>query len=281
MKGSARYPLIVFVLVIITQAIGSYLEGDSGGPVSRRPPIELAPDGGPELAPPGRLDPVADIEVGPKRNSVGTAFAIRDDGVWLTARHVVDGCDKVGIIIGERRAVAADRVEINPRADMAILWTRRKSPAMAIASAPLRVNQAGYHFGFPGSRPGQATSKLIGRLRARSIGRYRITEPAIAWAETARAPDFDRLGGISGGPAVNSRGEIIGVTFAGSKRRGRIFTTAPQSMEQLLKAANIQPNGRQSADLDVSGPTMENFVKYGDALRRQLTVAQVICRVIE
>ena len=281
MKGSARYPLIVFVLVIITQAIGSWLENDSGGFVSRRPPIELAPDGGPEIPPPRVLDPVADIEVGPKRNSVGTAFAIRDDGVWLTARHVVDGCDKVGIVVGDRRAVAANRVEINQRADMAILWTRGSSPAMAISRTPLRENQAGYHFGFPGSQPGQATSTLIGRLRARSVGRYYMTEPAIAWAETARVPDTDRLGGISGGPAVNSRGEIIGVTFAGSERRGRIFTTAPQSMDQLLDAAKIRPNGRPSASLNLGGPTAANFVEYGNALRRQLTVAQVICRVFE
>ena len=281
MKGSARYPLIVFVLVIITQAIGSWLESDSGSPVSRRPPIELAPDGNAELLPPGRFDPVADIEVGPKRSSVGTAFAIRDDGVWLTARHVVDGCDRVGIVVGERRAVAADRVEVNSRADMAILWTRGNVPAMAISRDPLRVNQAGYHFGFPGSQPGQATSKLIGRLKARSVGRYRITEPAIAWAETARVPDTDRLGGISGGPAINSRGQIIGVTFAGSKRRGRIFTTAPLSMDHLLSAANISPNGRPSAGLDLGVPTAENFVAYGEALRRQLTVAQVICRVFE
>ena len=112
----------------------------------------------------------------------------------------------------------------------------------------------------------------------RTTGRYRHTEPVIAWAELRRVPLTESLGGISGGPALNANGEIVGVTVASSKRRGRVYTTAPISMDQLLSQAKVEPNGLPSAGLNTS-PADSNFIDYGIALRRQLTVAQVICRI--
>ncbi len=112
----------------------------------------------------------------------------------------------------------------------------------------------------------------------RTTVRYRHTEPVIAWAERRRSPQTDTLGGLSGGPALNAKGEIVGVTVASSKRRGRVMTTAPSSLETMLSMARVQPAGIPSAGLN-AGPRNGNFIEYGTALRRQLTVAQVICRV--
>ncbi len=121
------------------------------------------------------------------------------------------------------------------------------------------------------------TSKLLGRRNLRTTGRYRQTEPVIAWAEQARAPQTDTLGGISGGPALNAAGEIVGVTIASSRRRGRVYTTAPISMDSMLKLADARARGRPSAGL--GAPSPDGYVEYGVALRRQLTVAMVVCRV--
>ena len=112
----------------------------------------------------------------------------------------------------------------------------------------------------------------------RTVGRYRVTEPVIAWADRQRVPDtFGSLGGISGGPAFNANGRVIGTTVAGSKRRGRIYTTAPVSLDRAFKAAKIkwQRNTGQTGDkIDDN-----RFTDTANAMRRRLTVAKVICLV--
>ena len=276
---------LILVLVVAFQVASNYFDSDEDGPAIRRPaaaqpvPQRRDPEAtGPVLPKASRRDPLFTIETGEKANSTGTAFAIRDDGIWITARHVIDGCDKVGLIVAPRRAIKVARVLPHPRADMAMLWTRRSAPPLSISNDPLRVRQEGFHFGFPQAKPGQVTSSLLGRRNMRTTGRYRHTEPVVAWAQRRRAPSTDSLGGISGGPALNANGEIVGVTVASSKRRGRVFTTAPISMDQLLSQANVRPKGRPSAGLN-TGPGDSNFIDYGTALRQQLTVTQVICRV--
>ena len=276
---------LILILVIVFQVASNYLDSEKDAPSIRRPQVsQLVPQGqqpqapGPVLPEASRHDPLFKIKTGEKSNSTGTAFAVRDDGIWITARHVVDGCDKVGLVTEPRRAIRVSRVLPHPRADMAMLWTRRIVPPLAISDAPLRIRQKGFHFGFPQSDPGQVTSTLLGRRNMRTTGRYRHTEPVIAWAELRRVPLTESLGGISGGPAINANGKIVGVTVASSKRRGRVYTTAPISMDQLFSQAKIKPNGLPSAGLNTSLAD-SNFIDYGTALRRQLTVAQVICRI--
>lgn len=287
--GGFRKGWLILALIVAFQVGSNFLDDGDGDPMTRRPqvsepqtlppPRRGAPQAtGPVLPSASRRDPLFTIETGEKANSTGTAFAIRDDGVWLTARHVVDGCDKVGLVIAPRKAVKVSRVLNHPRADMAILWTRRAAPSLSISDAPLQVRQDGFHFGFPQAKPGQATSSLLGRRNMRTTGRYRHTEPVVAWAEHRRVPSTKSLGGISGGPALNARGEVVGVTVAESKRRGRIYTTAPLSLDRMLELAGIHPVGKPSAGLN-SDPSAGNFIDYGTALRRQLTVARVICRV--
>ncbi len=291
MSGGFKKGWFILLLIVAFQFGSGYFEEKSDVPFERPPNFRLPPmlpdrergpeiPAGPTLPRASSRDPLFTIETDAKSNSTGTAFAIREDGVWLTARHVVDGCDKVGLVIAKGRAVEVSRVLPHPRADMAVLWSRRGAQSLSISAAPLRVKQQGFHFGFPQSEPGQVSSSLLGRLNMRTTGRYRHTEPVVAWAEGRRVPATDTLGGLSGGPALNEAGEVVGVTVASSHRRGRVMTTAPISLESMLSIAGIQPAGIPSAGLNTA-PRTSNFVDYGTALRRQLTVAQVICRVGE
>jgi len=286
MRGRFGFGWVAFIAFIVVQAIGTYFEEDSDRPGSRRPPPPPIRDIGPEesrgaaaLARPSPRDRAFIIETGPRGNSVGTAFAVRDDGVWVTARHVVDGCDRGGLVVERRRAILVNRVQTHPNADIAVLWVNRRAPALSISREVLRERQAGFHFGFPQGQPGQVSSTLIGRRNMRTTGRYRQTEPVIAWAERRRVPGTEALGGISGGPAINAAGEIVGVVVAASRRRGRVFTTAPAILDEMLRMAGVSARGQPSARLDTQGPKSGNFVAYGTALRSQLTVAQVVCRV--
>ena len=282
----------VFLPMLMIQIYLAYFQ-DDGPPQFRRPPAaQIAPapqarapeqvtprrQTGTVLSPRSNLDPSFTVDVGEKGNSTGTAFSIRGDGIWFTARHVVDGCDRVGLQVDQRRAAKVQKVQSHPKADIAVLWTRGGKPGIAIASAPLRVNQPGYHVGYPEGKPGQVVSSLIGRRNMRTVGRYRHTEPVVAWVERARHPVTQSLGGLSGGPAFNAAGEIIGVTVAASKRRGRVFTTAPATMNDMLSLAKIQPAGLPSGGLRIR-PNSREYVQYGEKLRGELIVAKVLCLV--
>lgn len=242
----------------------------------RRPSVRFAAPPpnlrGPAVAPGA---PVVTIEVPEKQPSTGTAFAI-GGGWWLTARHVADGCDAVGLVTAPRRATRAQQVVIHPSADIALLSLRLDPEPFPFLTDTLRRGQDGFAIGFPQGSPGDVHAQLIGRIRLKSVGRYRTDEPILAWAERRRVPDhLPALGGLSGGPMFNDRGQIIGVLVAASERRGRVMTSDPSSVRWLLDQAGLMPDpNARTIDLAVS-----NFVGQGDDLREDLRVAKVICDV--
>jgi len=251
--------------------------GDAGRREAWKPPANTPDRGGSGgLQAPSASDPAFSVAIPTgKSNSIGTAFSLDRRGVWMTARHVVDGCARVLIVTGPRRGVRVRQTYIHPRADLAVLQTRGGAPAVQFTQHTLQRGQTGYHFGYPKGEPAAVQSTLIGRRRMRSVGRYNVIEPVVAWADRVRVPDsYGGLGGISGGPAMDGRGEIIGVTVAGSKRRGRIFTTALTSIAAALQRSGATPErggGRLGA---IDG---RNFAEVGADLRKRLTVALVYC----
>lgn len=234
---------------------------------------------GPLLPEASALDPEILVEVGPASSGAGTAFAISREGWWLTARHVVDSCEQVGILVGGGVAAQVEVAAVADNADLALLKTERAPDPIALNldEKAFRLGQIAFHLGFPQGAPGEAASRLIGRERLIAQGRYSLDEPILAWAEVGRTRNLTgSLSGISGGPVLNAKGEVIGVTLAESVRRGRLYTTAPSTVAALLAARNVAPQGR------APGPMTE--VNYGlehDKLRRGLSVAQVICVVQE
>ena len=183
---------------------------DFSGSEPRRPAPEPAPRSERPLAPPSAGDPTVIVEAEPKRgNATGTAFSVAADGVWLTARHVTSSCRQVWLETAPRRGLPALRVVEHPGADIAVILTRRGAPALAL-STRLGHGQEGFHFGFPGGRPGEAHSQqLLGRARLKTTGLRHTVEPVVAWAELRRHP---------GGPRRARRSERR--SGARSQRRG-------------------------------------------------------------
>jgi len=234
-----------------------------------------APTTGSFLPPPSQYDPAVLVEVGPVASGMGSAFAISPDGWWLTARHVVDGCEAVGLIVSRGAAARVVDVKRALFADIALLKTESAPTALAIDTSErsFQVGQRAFHVGFPQGRPGEAYSRLIGRETLIARGRYDIEEPVLAWAELGRTSGLrGSLAGISGGPALSSNGQVIGVTVAESARRGRIYTAAPSSILRLLRVEQIEAQGSPAERL-----TPDNYGQASDDLRRNLAVAQVVC----
>jgi len=262
------YSAIVAALVVT--AIGRQEKADAPAP----PPPVPGEEGMP-LAPSSPFDPAVVVEVpGPTEPGSGTAFSVADSGVWLTARHVVEGCRQAALVVAEGRGVAA-RVSLDPNGDAAILTTDGGAPAMPLGiDRPLHRGDRAFHPGFPQGSPGEATSRLLGRENLIVRGRGARTEPVLVWAETGRTDSVHgSLAGLSGAPALDASGRVIGVTIAESPRRGRIYTTDPTAVRDALAAAH------QRGSTDASGEpiTVDNYGRVADSLRRDLRVAQVVC----
>jgi serine protease Do len=138
---------------------------------------------------------------------------------------------------------------------------------------PLRLGQRAFHPGFPQGRPGEVTTRLLGRETFKVRGRGARDEPVLAWAEIARTDGLrGTLSGLSGAPALDRFGNVVGVTIAEAPRRGRVYTTSPDTFLPAVR-------GIQRADEPALGEpvTPDNYGRVADALRRDLRVAQVVC----
>ncbi|WP_374575100.1 serine protease [Phenylobacterium sp.] len=262
------YGAVVCALVIA--AIGRQENADA----PEAPPPTLEVEGAP-LGPASPFDPAVVVDVPEKTEpGVGTAFSISDKGVWVTARHVVEGCQRTAIVVGEGQGVAAE-VHVDPRGEAAILTTEGGAPALPLGlDRILRRGDRAFHPGFPQGRPGEATSRLLGRENLVVHGRGARSEPVLVWAESGRTDGLKgTLAGLSGAPALDKAGRVIGVTIAESPRRGRIYTTVPETLRAALQASGRHPSSFAVGE----AITPDNYGRVADTLRRDLRVAEVVC----
>ena len=261
---------LAVVLALLIAAVGRQERADAPPP-----PPPVAGDEGLPLGPASPFDPSVVVDVPDKAEpGVGTAFSVADTGVWVTARHVVDGCSQTAIMVAEGRGVEA-KVRIDPRGEAAILTTEGGAPPLPMGvDQPLRRGDRAYHLGFPQGQPGEATSRLLGRENLVVRGRGARTESVLVWAETGRTDNLKgSLAGLSGSPALDRAGRVVGVTVAESPRRGRIYTTAPETVTSALAATRERASGFAMGE----PITIDNYGRVADTLRRDLRVAQVIC----
>ncbi len=266
---------LVYLAVIAGIVYAVFFYGKDENPTLRPEPIvevepEIPPDLGSEI-----YVPLADEAV----NSTGTAYAVAD-GVWVTARHVVNGCDQVGLILRETQGVLVTSKTEAENADVAVLRVDldRTPVPVRFADAGLKTGQLAFHVGYPQGAPGEAASKLMGSETMVQRGRYLGRERVLAWAEASRTAGLQgSLAGISGGPAFLDDGAVIGPTVAEAPRRGRIYTAAPENVESTLVAAGAAA----AADATVApGPfSLENYGDEARLLRHDLRVAKVMCVV--
>ena len=261
---------LAIVVALTMAAIGRQERADAPPP----PPPVPGEEGMP-LGPASPFDPSVVVRApdGPGPDT-GTAFSVSDSGVWLTARHVVEGCSKVAIVVAEGRGVAA-KVRISPGSEAAILTTEGGAPALPMGlERPLKRGARAFSPGFPQGHPGEITTRLLGRENLLMRGRGARTEPVLVWAETGRTDGLDgTLSGISGAPALDDAGRVIGVTVGEAPRRGRIYTTTPESVRAAFAATGVTPSAYAAGQAIAT----DNYGRVADSLRRDLRVAQVVC----
>ena len=224
---------------------------------------------------PSAFDPTIEIDAPTtSRPGGGTAFSVSPGGVWLTARHVVEGCARTAIVVGPGQGVAAE-VRIDPRGETAVLITQGGAPALPLAPrTALRRGMTAFHPGFPHGRPGEVASRLLRRETLVMRGRRSRRESVLAWTEADSIGVSGRsLAGLSGAPALDSAGQVIGVTIAQAPRRGRVYTTSPAALHAALARVHVETaTGAKAAPMNE-----ETYGRASNVLRRDLRVVPVVC----
>lgn len=270
------FDLLIYVSALVLMVLVLFALAPDADAPAPAPPSEFAEEMGPLLPDPSPLDEMVLVQVGEPQNGVGTAFAVNEKGDWLTARHVVEGCTKVTLEVAPGNFVPVARISVDEGHDLALLSTGRSPyPVSLSLDAPLRVGTEGFAVGFPQGKPGELATRLVSRSRLVTRGLREGEAPILAWAEVGRTDGLNgTLGGISGGPMFDANGAVRGVIVAESPRRGRVYTTSPQSMDAFLTKLGVERQAGPADRFEITG-----YGAPSDNARRRLQVVKVTCEV--
>ena len=180
---------------------------------------------------PGPDDWVAPSE--PKLSSTGSGFFVTPEGHLLTNAHVVKDCVAVQARRPDGEAAAAHVVALSARDDLALLKVDQRQSATATfrGGAPVKQGDGVTVYGFPLAGLLASTGNLtIGNVTALSGP---LDDPRLLQISAAVQP------GNSGGPALDSNGDVVGVIVSKLNAVAIVGFTGdiPQNINFAIKAS--------------------------------------------
>jgi len=142
----------------------------------------------------------------------GSGFVIDTKGYILTNNHVVEGAQSIEVVLGDQSRYPARVVGADPRNDVALVKIEPKSkPLVALPlgdSSTIQVGQKVLAIGNPFGFQSTLTTGVVSAL-GRTVQTSQTT-----FIDEAIQTDAAINRGNSGGPLINSRGEVIGINSA-------------------------------------------------------------------
>jgi S1-C subfamily serine protease len=142
----------------------------------------------------------------------GSGFVIDGKGYILTNFHVVQGAQTIEVVLGDQSRYTAKFIGADQRNDVALLKVEPKGkPLMALQlgdSAALQVGQKVLAIGNPFGFQSTLTTGVVSAL-GRTVQTSQTT-----FIDQAIQTDAAINRGNSGGPLINSHGEVIGINSA-------------------------------------------------------------------
>ncbi len=203
---------------------------------------------------------------GARRGGAGSGFLITPDGYLLTNSHVAGDASAIEITLADGRSAAADVVGDDPDSDLAVLKVATRDLAWLRLgdSARVVVGQVAIAIGSPYGFQHSVTAGIVSALgRSMRAQTGRLLDNVLQ-TDAALNP------GNSGGPLVDSRGEVIGVNTAVIlPAQGICFAIAASTAERVTIAL-IREGRVRRAWLGVGGQTMplpRRVVRHFDLAR--------------
>lgn len=189
----------------------------------------------------------------------GSGFIIDPDGFIFTNFHVIEDAERITVTLADGRVFRADVVGTDPAIDVALLKVSAGEPLPVAPfgdSDGLRVGEWVCAIGNP---LGYVHSVTVGVVSF--IGR-KLFDPSLDdYIQTDAAINF----GNSGGPLINTRGEVIGINSAISSRANSIGFAIPinQAVAVLpqLKTRGRVSRGYMGVSLVDVSPDLQRSLK--------------------
>jgi len=170
------------------------------------------------------------------REGTGSGFIIDPAGFILTNYHVVGGADRVTVTLSDGRVFRAGIVGVDPALDVALIQIQSPTalPSVVLGNSDaLRVGEWVSAIGNPlGVYVHSMTVGVVSFL-----GRKLFDQGLDAYIQTDAAISV----GNSGGPLINARGEVVGITTAVSAQAMNIGFAIP-----ITQVIAILPQLRQT-----------------------------------
>jgi serine protease Do len=147
----------------------------------------------------------------------GSGVIISSDGFIVTNNHVIEGAQKIKVVLNDKREFEVRKIGTDPTTDVALLKIDEKSlPFLEFGNSDaLKVGEWVLAVGNPFNLTSTVTAGIVS-AKARNIGINTNRSSIESFIQTDAAVNP----GNSGGALVNIRGELIGMNTAIASRTG-------------------------------------------------------------